>query len=336
MTRPVGIGVIGCGAIASWVHLRVLPKLAGARLLAAADPDPAARARAHKLTGVPVLAETAELLAHPDLQAVVICAPTHLHAPLAIAAARARKAIYVEKPLAQHRDEARQLAGAVRDAGVLLATGYNGRYHPLCRQAKELLSSGRLGAIRHVFTTFCEPLAGPSMPAWKRTRATGGGALLDLGSHHVDFLRWVLGGEPAVESARIRSVATEDDDVRFTLRFPGGTEAAGYFSFVAERAHWTEFACERGNLRVDRHGSRLELRVSRRFSYGVRRQTVAPSPEVRRLSWVRALRPSFDPSCRNALTDFVSAARGSPLGGATLEDGLRALEICLAIEEGAR
>src|ERR1700737_879979 len=92
----VRIGVIGCGVIAYWKHMRLLKKMPQAQLVAAADPDPSARERAKRLTGAEVYCDAGELLARPDIDAVVICTPTNLHAELGIAAARARKHFYIE------------------------------------------------------------------------------------------------------------------------------------------------------------------------------------------------------------------------------------------------
>jgi predicted dehydrogenase len=76
-------------------------------------------------------------------------------------------------------------------------------------QARSLIASGALGEIRTVFTSFNEPIRQDSMPAWKRSRPTGGGVLLDLGSHHTDLLRWFLNSEAA--QVALPNGATTDD-----------------------------------------------------------------------------------------------------------------------------
>jgi predicted dehydrogenase len=333
---PVRVGVIGCGVIAYWTHLRELRRLRGARLVGAADPDPDARARAARLAGTPTYPGSSELLARPDVDAVVICAPTHLHAGLAIAAARAGKHVYLEKPIAADRDDARRLAGVVRETGIVLAVGFNRRLHPLYLQARDLIGAGALGAIRAVFSAFNEPLPPDAMPAWKKARSTGGGVLLDLASHHADLLRWFLGDEVAEVEGEVHSRITEHDEawVRMTTR--GGVVARSFFSFRAGRADFLEFLGERGTLRVDRHLPRLSLRRPRRFGYGVRSAWLSPGPQT--LAWrlTRLVRPSYESSYRRALADFVDVLRGAPARGASLDDGLRSLEIVLAAETSSR
>jgi predicted dehydrogenase len=332
----IGFGVIGCGVIAYWTHLRELQRLPGVRLVAAADPDAAARERAAKLAGIPVHEQAGDLLARSDIDAVVISAPTLLHSELGIAAARARKHFYLEKPIAHSAAQANLLAHAVREAGICAAIGFNRRCHPLYRDARDLIGAGRLGAIRAVSSSFNEPISSDAMPSWKRARNTGGGVLLDLASHHADLLRWFLGDEASEVEARIHSRATEDDEAWMRVTMRDGVVAQSYFSFLAGRADFLEFFGERGTLRLDRHRSSLSLRLARRFGYGVRSAFLMPSRET--LAWrlMRPARPSYEPSYRKSLAEFVEAIRGRPSRAASIADGLRSLEIVLAAEESSR
>jgi predicted dehydrogenase len=333
---PVRFGVIGCGAIAYWSHLRELKRLRGAHLLAAADPDPAARERAARLAKIPTYSEASQLLERPDVDAVVICAPTHLHADLAMAAARAGKHVYLEKPIATSADDAQRLAKVVRQTDICLVVGFNRRCHPLHVQARELIASGAIGAVRAVLSCFNEPLVPATMPAWKRARSTGGGVLLDLASHHVDLLRWFLNDEPTAVEAIIHSRTTEHDEAWMGLTMRGGISTRSYFSFGAGRADFLEFIGDRGMLRVDRHSTSLSLRLARRFGYGVRSRFLLPSRAI--LAWrlARLVRPSYESSYRTALTDFTSAVRGGPQRGAALDDGLKSLEVVLGAEASAQ
>jgi predicted dehydrogenase len=332
----IRFGVIGCGVIAYWSHLRSLKKLTGAQLVAASDPDEDARQQAKRLTGVEVHAESSELLARPDIDAVVISAPTHLHSQLGIAAAAAGKHIYVEKPVATGAADALQFAEAVRTAGVHCAIGFNRRCHPLYLQARDLIRSGTVGQIRSVYSSFNEPLPGDAMPEWKRSRSTGGGVPLDLGSHHADLLRWFLDDEVETVEAQIESRVSADDEAWMRITMRNGVRAQSYFSFHAGRADFMEFFGEHGVLRLDRHRPSLSLRVARRFGYGVRSALVWPTSPV--LAWqiARLARPSYEPSYRLALADFVQTIRGGPSRGATLADGLESLNIILAAEESSR
>ena len=329
------IGLLGCGTIAYWSHLPALRRMRGATLVAAADPDAGARERAGRLARVPVCARADELLGRADVDAVVICAPTRLHAELAVACAEAGKHFYLEKPIATTAEDARRVLEAAAQAGVIGAVGFNRRHHPLHQQARALLRAGRIGRVVAVQTAFCEPTPPAVMPAWKRHRSTGGGVLLDLGSHHIDLLRWFLDDEIATVSARIRSDLSEQDTARLELATRRGVEAQSLFSFRTGLADFLEFFGERGTLRVDRHASRLTLRVPRRLGYGVRRAWLAP--DAAELGWrlARWTRPSVDPSYRRSLQAFVDHLRARAAAPASLEDGVRSLEVVLGAEATA-
>lgn len=334
--RTIRFGVIGCGVIAYWAHLRELKRLKNASLVAAADPDAGARERAFRLAHVPVYEHADELLQRDDIDAIVISAPSHLHAELAVAAAMARKHFYLEKPIASTLQDACRVIEAARETGVTAAIGFNRRLHPLFTQARALLTAGRIGRIRAVFSTSCEPASPTAMPEWKKQRPTGGGVLLDLASHHVDLVRWFLNCEPMEIDARVTSEVSDHDTAWLQLTMGNGTEVSSFFSFRAGRADFMEFIGENGSLRVDRHRRSLSLRLDRRFGYGVRSALVLPSPEVLAFQLSRLIRPSYDPSYRSALAAFVELLNGGSPRVATLDDGLRSLETVLAAEESAR
>ena len=188
---PVRVGVIGAGAIAMAHHLPALARAPGATVVAVADPDPGARDRAGRAVDADVLDDPGALLARGDLDAVVIGAPSHLHADLATAAAQAGLHAYIEKPVAIDAAGAERVRRAVEAAGTVAVVGLNRRMHPLYRQARRLVARGRIGPLVAAQTIFSEPFDLGGMPEWKRDRSTGGGVLLDLASHHLDQLRWL-------------------------------------------------------------------------------------------------------------------------------------------------
>jgi predicted dehydrogenase len=335
-TDTVRFGVIGCGVIAYWAHLRTLKHLRNAVLVAAADPDAVARERASRLAHVPVFENAEEILQRNDVDAIVISAPTHLHARLAIAAAKAHKHFYVEKPIATTADDARGVIAATQEAGVTAAIGFNRRVHPVFEHARALIAAGRIGRVRAVLSTFCEPVGSDVMPEWKRQRPTGGGVLLDLASHHIDLVRWFLNCDVTEVEARLATEISEDDTAWLRLIMSDRTEVCSFFSFRAGLADFLEFIGERGTLRVDRHRRSLSLRAGRRFGYGVHSPLTFPPRDVLAYQMVRLVRPSYDPSYRRALSAFVDLINGGPSSIASLQDGLRSLEVVLAAEESAR
>jgi predicted dehydrogenase len=332
----IGIGVIGCGSIAYWVHLRIAGQVRGARLIAAADPSQEARTRAERLARIPVHEHTEDLLARADVDAVIVSGPTHLHADLVIAACNAGKHVYVEKPLATSTADGARVASAAARADVTVMVGFNRRFHPLFEQTRALIREGRIGRVRAAQSTFCELVQPDAMPEWKRLRSTGGGVLLDLGSHHIDLMRWFLDEEVARVSAAIESDVSEHDSVRLELTMRGGAHVQSWFSCRSATSDWLEFAGESATLRADRHRAGVSLRVPRRFGYGMRSARVAPTPEMAQWWLKRLARPSNEPSYSRALTAFIGALRGDAVSLPSLDDGMRALEVVEAAEESAR
>lgn len=332
MSTPVRIGLLGCGSVACDQHLPALRRMAGAVVVGLADPDPAARSRAAGLAkGADVHAHAGELLGRSDVDAVVVAAPTRLHAELAAAAAGAGKHVYVEKPLATSEPDAIRVLEEVARSGVTAAVGFNRRSHPVYEQARQLLEAGRIGDVRFAQTAFCEPVDLHELPEWKRTRATGGGVLLDLASHHFDLARWFLQAELEVVHARTRSGSSEQDEAWTELSTSTGAEVQSLFSYRAAHADFIEFFGERGRLRVDRHRGALVVHRPRRSGYGIRRDR---SPSGRVLAWHarRLIGSGGDPSYGRSLGAFVRRLRGAQVETPSLEDGLRSLRAVLAAE----
>jgi myo-inositol 2-dehydrogenase / D-chiro-inositol 1-dehydrogenase len=327
-----GIGLIGCGKIAQAVHLRVLSRARGADLVAVADPDHGAQVVAARLSRAQLYADADELLADPRVDAVVICAPSGEHARLTVAAAEAGKHLYVEKPLATNASDAADAAAAADRAGIVAAAGLNRRAHPLFELGRRLLDTGAIGRVTAVQSVFCEPLSGAALPDWKRSRETGGGVLLDLGSHHFDLLRWLLGAEIESVEASIRSDRSEHDTAWVSSTLTGGVEAQSYFSFTG-LADVLELVGERGTLRLDRYLPRPLLTRRRGELSALRGVRVRPSRALLAWQLKRLVRPASEPSYRRSLLRFIGRLHGQPVELATLDDAARSLDAVLAAEE---
>ena len=257
------------------------------------------------------------------------------HAELTVAAARAGKHVYVEKPLATTASEARTVVDVVSQSQVIATVGFNYRHHPAHQRARTLLARGRIGTVRAVQSAFCEPSLPETMPEWKRQRVRGR-ALLDLASHHVDLLRWLLEDEVATVDARITSSRTEHDGATLVLTMRGGVRAQMYVSFCAGPADFIEFIGEQGTLRVDRHRVLPQLQIARLPRYGVRPAWSLPTIGEATVWARRLVQPSYQPSYRRALHAFVQRIGGQAVPMATVEDGERSLAVVLAAEESAR
>ena len=324
MTGPerVRLGIAGCGAIATLVHLRSARALDAVEVGALADPDPAACARAARLApGASCHASLEALLANSTVDAVVVCTPSGIHASGALSVLRAERHLYLEKPVAASLEEAEEVARVAQASGVVAAMGFNRRFHPLVIEArKQLAADGVVTDVLRAETVFSEPF--DDVPGWKRVRSAGGGAPLDLATHHVDLLRHLLGCDAVGVGGELHSRVSELDDceLRFAL---DGVKATVVCSFLRPRRDRIELHGADGPLLVmDRYEGRLVVRarpVRTRALAALRLRAVA--------------RRTGDVSYRPALAAFVSAVRGHEATLPTIADGLASLRAIVRAEE---
>jgi predicted dehydrogenase len=335
MSRRVGVALLGCGSIAAPVHLRLLRRHRGVDVVGVADPSSEARALAER-AGVRAVADPLELLDDPAVAVAVVCAPTHVHAELGLAVLERGKHLFLEKPIAASVEDGIRLVEAAEAAGTVAAVGFNHRYHPLHGRARELLEAGAQGPVRSIQTAFCQPLAAGELAAWRRSRATGGGVLLDLASHQVDLVRWLLADEVVSAGAEIESGASEDDAARIELRTAAGVAVSGYFSYRAARCDVLRITGTTGTIELDRYARALRISSTRTDVGDVRSRRDPPAWRPRLWQLQRRLRPAYEPSYERLLAAFVAAVGGEPVTLPTLADGLRSLEVVAAAEDAAR
>ena len=144
------------------------------------------------------------LLADPDIDAVYIPLPNHLHAEWTIAAARAGKHVLCEKPLALTAAQAQGMVDACRDAGVLLMEAFMYRQHPSWIAARSLVESGRIGRLQAVDSWFSYFNDDPRNI--RNVADIGGGALYDIGCYSVNLSRMLFASEPT----RVQASITRD------------------------------------------------------------------------------------------------------------------------------
>lgn len=152
-----------------------------------------------------------EVVNRKDIDIVDVSTPGDLHAPIAIAAAKAGKVVFCEKPLANTVAEAEKMLAAVQKAGVLHMICHNYRRIPAVMYAKKLIEEGRIGEIRHYRGTYLQDwISDPKFPlVWRldKTKA-GSGALGDIAAHSIDFARFLV-GEIAEVSGELKTFVTE-------------------------------------------------------------------------------------------------------------------------------
>lgn len=136
-----------------------------------------------------------EVVARPDIDIIDIVTPPGTHAEIAAAAAAAGKAVICEKPLSVSYLQAKEATGAVRDAGVLNAVGFNYRKLPAISLMKRMIDEGAVGEIRQWRSIWMsDEFVDPKIPFdWRFERKMGGTTIADLGAHLIDMAIWMVG-----------------------------------------------------------------------------------------------------------------------------------------------
>ena len=193
LADPIKIGFIGAGRIAR-VHARTLQTLEGAQPLAwSAQHASNAAAAAREFGGVAMATEG--LLAHKEIEAIIISTPTHLHASQVIQAFESEKHVFCEKPIARTEAQANEMIAASQKISRTLFVGHTLRFFSIYAKARELLLAGEIGTLRRAT---CRRLNRPQA-GWLLDYDKSGGCILDLLIHDFDFLNWCLGTPTRVE-----------------------------------------------------------------------------------------------------------------------------------------
>lgn len=339
--KRLRLGIVGSGFMGQ-THAAAAVRIPEIELIAVAGGKRAASlAQSH---GVQVEPGVAELLARPDLDAVVLTTPHALHAEQGLLAFAHGKHALIEKPLATSTVDCDRLLEAAQRSGCTLAVGYHQRFRANNREARERIRSGSIGEIVSVQI---------SMPMYWPAAAGGGGSfggnwawwqdpasighILNSGPHAVDLLRWFLAAEVEEVFAFCRTVrpaSPVEDTTMALLSFGNGTIASLYSTNALSAPTFSgedfrlRIAGTRGLLDLNPYG---ELRAAGPTGW----QTVCEQPPV----GYQDSDTAFGPARLNAYVDqlrsFLAAIQGEPADCGTGADGRAAVAVCLAMLEAS-
>ncbi|HXL04149.1 MAG: inositol 2-dehydrogenase [Firmicutes bacterium] len=253
--EEVGLGVIGAGRIGK-IHARNLKYLIpGAKLVAISDiVEEAAYQAARELDIPSVETDHGKLLERKDIRGIVICSSTDTHADIIEEAAEAGKHIFCEKPIALEIPRIEQALSVVEKAGVKLQVGFNRRFDPSFKKAKQLIESGEIGVPYVIRITSRDP-APPPIAYVK----SSGGLFLDMMIHDFDMARFLIGDEiselMAVGDCLIDPAIGEAGDIDtaiVTLKFKNGVMGA------IDNSRKTAYGYDQ---RIEVHGSKGTITV---------------------------------------------------------------------------
>ena len=321
------IGLVGCGRQGSSLAEAIV-RCEWLRLIACADPDEVAASRVAALSSeVSTHASVEALLAERDVDAIVIATPNHLLAPVALAALREGKHVMAEKPLALNEHEAAEIEQAVAQAGVCYMAGYSFRFS-MGRHVRDLLDAGVAGDILAITSSIS---VGPFDNGWMAYPETGGGPLLYVGCHLVDWILWFLDEEPIEVQAMVQKRDDTGADARSVFQIRFANEALAQ-CLVAQGA--STFFYE-----IDIHGSagkislrgrnllQFEIEVSSRAVPTYNEPTTI-RPTVRGDNIAMMLVPELE--------EFASAVQERRAPTITSADGRRVLRVLDAVIKSGR
>jgi myo-inositol 2-dehydrogenase/D-chiro-inositol 1-dehydrogenase len=321
--QPLAVGLVGTGRMGSFHAETLAHRLPGVRLAALVDPAPGAARRLADRLGCPTaLTDAGELLADPGIDAVVIATPARTHADLVVAAARAGKAVYCEKPMAVTLAEADRAIAAAAAAGVPLQVGFNRRHDAGFRAAHERIAAGGIGTPQLLRSLTRDPkLADPArVPPWT--------IFLETLIHDFDALRYLNPGAEAVEVFAMADALVRPDfkdrglldTAVVTVRFDNGAIATAEANFQAVYGY---------DVRGEVFGSAGMLTMG-----DIRRtHLTAYGPDGATTECVTYDQDLFHDAYVAELADFADGVRTGRAPSVTGEDARAALSIALAAVE---
>ena len=333
--KRVRIGVIGLGSIGR-VHARRLAtgEIAGAELTAVCDPNPTTLCEF--VPESTAFESSATLIRSGMVDAVLIATPPSTHVELGIDALRQGLHVLVEKPLARHVAEARQLVGAQRRRRQIFAIMFNQRATPPHRWIRDAIEAGRLGTLQRVqfeMTEWFRTNAYYKSAGWRGTwTGEGGGILMNQYAHHLDLLQWMCGMPQRVQAfcaqGKYHPIEVEDE---VTAYFEYRNGATGVFigsTGEAPGTHRIEIAGDLGRIVLDSGILTFTQNAvsATRFRKTARQPMAKPAIKQTTVRLPRAAE-----SHQILIQNFVDAIRtGTPLI-APAREGLRSLELANAM-----
>lgn len=331
------LGLIGCGEIGDW-RARAARAAVGVRLMVACDVAGARAEQLGRSHGAAWTSDWREVIANPDVDAVVVSTINDTHHEIGLHALRAGKHLVVEKPLARTPEECRQLVECARANDLRLMTGFNHRRFPSFARAKEMLAEGAVGKLVFVRARIGHSGGSEIESTWHLNRdVAGGGTLMDNGVHMLDLIRYYTGEVEAVHGviSSIRWAGPEtgiEDLAVATFRAAGGVAVALSSSWI----EWPGYV-----IAVELYGTEGYLRAE----YPPLKLTYKPRLGRARTDWFPVAQiqeklysyrwPGIQ-GFRGDFEELAAAVRDRREPSPSGFDGLRAVEMAYGVYDSAR
>jgi predicted dehydrogenase len=319
-SEQLNFAIVGCGLIG---RKRAAALGATARLRYACDLDAARAASLAQLApGCQAIDDYHAALADPAVDAVIVATLNAALAPIALDAVRAGKHALVEKPGALDAAQLRAVQAAAAQTGARVRLGYNHRFHPALRQARELVDAGALGPLMFLRARYGHGGRKGYDREWRANpKLSGGGELIDQGVHLIDLAGWFLGDFPTVDGHATTSFwdMPVDDNAFLSLRTAAGQTAWLHVSCTEWKNLFSlEIYGREGKIAIDGLGG----------SYGVERCTYYKMlPQMGPPETTVWEYPGGDDSWARETAAFLDDIRLGREPAPGLREGIRTLEI---------
>ena len=254
-SKPVGYAVVGLGSIAEDAVLPAFRKSKKSRVVALVSHDIDRAKAMGKKFGVKdcyAYENYDRCLSQPGVDAVFIASVNGAHAEQTIRAAAAGKHVLCEKPMANSVADCHRMVEACRTNQVRLMIAYRKYSEPGNVALKKLVTSGKLGRLRHIFSTYTEIVDPVKARRWQlNPQLAGGGSLMDIGIYCVNTMRWLAGSSPIEATAHAwtddpKRFSGVEDSITFRLTHPEGLVCQGTSSYSAMAASFVQVHGEKG------------------------------------------------------------------------------------------
>ena len=256
-TATLGVGIIGTGRVSAG-HAKAVKETEATRLVAAADVDQGRVEQFAEVNYCTPYTDYHEMLKRDDIDFVIVALPHWLHYDATIAAAAAKKHIFIEKPMAMTVDECDRMTEAAEKNGVKIMVGHSEHYQAPNITARRILHSGELGEIVFGNDVWYKPFGLSMRPPWFLDRAQGGGMWQMNGAHMLDRITWLVDSKVTAVKAWIGNPMVKqkaDDSCVVMLDFASGVHAVfthtGYDKEKGNEWSEGEYILTGGMLRVN-------------------------------------------------------------------------------------
>ncbi len=279
MRNKIKVGIIGLGFMGT-THFQIHQQLGKSEIIAASDVDEKKTrgdwnsvvgnigdmdySKPVDMSGIKTYTDGIELIANPEIELVDICVPTYLHEKFALAALRAGKHVFCEKPIGRTLKEAIRITEEAEKSKKLFSNGLCVRYWPEYRHAFELYSSGKLGrVISAVFKRVSPSIHGNAWEDWFMKEELSGSALLDLHLHDTDLVRYFFGRPVSVTSFGVKGFRSDNGIDHIVTNYDFGNDTLIMTEGGWDPAKTTPFemsfqiVCEKGTIRFSELGYKV-------------------------------------------------------------------------------